>query len=1112
MLGKIAGKCTQGLKKSCKPSLIVALEIIAILAVVLIMLVAFALWRVAQGPMDLGFAHEYIEKSLNSPTTPYSVKIGKAVLNWEGVDTPVRLDLSNLTIKTDQETVLSIRDTRIHLYKRYLLLGQVAPKAFVISEPVLKIIRTKDNAFRLDIQDEGSPEAETDTEAEAEKDTDFVTDFLRRLSNSPDETDSGVFSRLRRVEVQNARLIVEDQFVGVTWFVPETGFDMQRSPFGLRASADLFFPGGGSGNTHVHANARIARGLSSIDLEAQINNASLSGLSQKIYPNESLKEQSVDFSAHLQASLSGDLRLRKASLKANSESGQIILPQYYDAPLAYDQMNFEASYTKETKKLEIEKIGANIRGLDLGVRSTLQIQDGMIEGPLHLTIPAATVEEVRNLHPDKVRDEDVDKWLFQKIRTGKLSELEGKIDLSLKKVRLPEQPDRDFWRFQVLSPELEFNYRDLDIAYADGLTPVSQGGGQFSLKGEDIAIGIDEGQLGKLTIKSGSVNVSRVFTNNSGAVDLDAELEGPLRGIVDYIQVERLKNRINYEFQPELVKGQADFTLRVDFPTADEILFETIEYNIDGVVADGYWPDALEGVALTGGPFDIRVTHRDIELKGRGKLANARADLHWHEYFDTAPQDESRDKKYDSKITASVESTDELRLKLGVGLEDHIFGILPVEVEYISPPGPDATATVTGDLDDLSVYIDFLNFKRQPLGGGDVVLTAEFFDGDLRKIRDLRVKSADMSVKDGQLSFIQKNNENHLSAGNLEQVAVANNEFDNIAFEMSAEDVLKLKASGPFLDARWFVRPPAVQEGTNIEPNTESFPPVSATAGDKDGLAKVISADFDQMIMDPEYPLSSVKLYIQTDEAEYITQLEMDAVAGEGDIYLRYKPDEQGDKGFRLEVDDAGAGLRSFGFYDNVIGGELTIFATPKTQAAEGNFEGRMVLRDFKVTEAPVLAQLISAMSLPGIAQLLDNDGVQFSRLESKIDWRYQPKGARIILKDGRTSGNSLGLTFEGVIDRATERVDVSGTIVPVSGLNTLISNIPLIGNVFAGDQGEGVFAATYDITGPVKNPKVSVNPLAVLAPGFLRNILFEDRKDDTRPPEEDKDKAGAKD
>lgn len=96
-----------------------------------------------------------------------------------------------------------------------------------------------------------------------------------------------------------------------------------------------------------------------------------------------------------------------------------------------------------------------------------------------------------------------------------------------------------------------------------------------------------------------------------------------------------------------------------------------------------------------------------------------------------------------------------------------------------------------------------------------------------------------------------------------------------------------------------------------------------------------------------------------------------------------------------------------------------------------------------------------------------------------------------LVLKDGRTSGNALGLTFDGTFDNAANTLDVTGTIIPLSGVNKIIGEIPLVGDILTGGTG-ALIAATYSLRGNSDDPKTSVNPLSVLTPGILRRILFE--------------------
>ena len=87
-------------------------------------------------------------------------------------------------------------------------------------------------------------------------------------------------------------------------------------------------------------------------------------------------------------------------------------------------------------------------------------------------------------------------------------------------------------------------------------------------------------------------------------------------------------------------------------------------------------------------------------------------------------------------------------------------------------------------------------------------------------------------------------------------------------------------------------------------------------------------------------------------------------------------------------------------------------------------------------------------------------------------------------------SGREVGLVFEGFIDFTRDLVDVSGSYVPAYGLNSLLSNIPVLNVFITGGQNEGVFALNYHVLGQIAAPVITVNPLSAIAPGLLRKIM----------------------
>ena len=102
-------------------------------------------------------------------------------------------------------------------------------------------------------------------------------------------------------------------------------------------------------------------------------------------------------------------------------------------------------------------------------------------------------------------------------------------------------------------------------------------------------------------------------------------------------------------------------------------------------------------------------------------------------------------------------------------------------------------------------------------------------------------------------------------------------------------------------------------------------------------------------------------------------------------------------------------------------------------------------------------------------------------------------ENGRLTLRDGHASGGALGINANGWIDLDHNQLDLSGTLVPAYTLNSILNNIPMLGDLITGGEGTGLFAANYRLSGALDSPQISVNPLSALAPGFLRQLFLFD-------------------
>ena len=113
------------------------------------------------------------------------------------------------------------------------------------------------------------------------------------------------------------------------------------------------------------------------------------------------------------------------------------------------------------------------------------------------------------------------------------------------------------------------------------------------------------------------------------------------------------------------------------------------------------------------------------------------------------------------------------------------------------------------------------------------------------------------------------------------------------------------------------------------------------------------------------------------------------------------------------------------------------------------------------------------------------------------LPFRYRQ--GLIEVKDGRAEGSQIGVTISGRVDSRRDTANLSGTIIPLYMLNSMVGKIPVLGEVIVKEKGGGLFAARFAVEGDLKNPSFTVNPLAMLTPGPFRRI-FENPSADASP------------
>ena len=189
---------------------------------------------------------------------------------------------------------------------------------------------------------------------------------------------------------------------------------------------------------------------------------------------------------------------------------------------------------------------------------------------------------------------------------------------------------------------------------------------------------------------------------------------------------------------------------------------------------------------------------------------------------------------------------------------------------------------------------------------------------------------------------------------------------------------------------------------------------------------------------------------------------------------------------YNFKASNAGKFFELFDYKSEIKDGVLSSEGFIGALDNDNDIMGTISIDDFKVMKAPLFAELLLAASLTGLFDLLNNEGIEFEQ----FDAQFTGKDNTFLVSKSRAYGFSLGVTAEGEINNNEKNIKLVGSIIPAYKINSLLNNVPLVGDLLTAKEDEGIFAINYDANGPWDEPKIQVNPLSLLTPGIIRNIF----------------------
>jgi len=1082
-------------------------EVAGILVAGLILLVAAGAWRLQSAPVEIGFLTPVLEEAMNRPAGP-RLEIGTTRLRWEGFDSPLVLAATEVRIRDGEGGILArIPEMAVSLDVPSLVRGRLVPRRLVLVNPVLRVVRGEDGALRFEL----GTEAAADPAIAPSGGTDVFARLLDALRAPAGAAGEGgpPMAALEEIGVTDARLIVDDRALGRVWYAPEADVDLRRDGDALAGRFEGMIDHRGRRFEVVaeaewrgdpgalSIDARVATDLAGrpatltartgwspdadrieIDLAAgEIVPAALAGVEPMLAPLGALVSP---IRGRARVVLDDRFEPVSAAFDLTGASGRLDVQSLYEAPLTFAELRARGRADFREGWLDIDQLALDLGGPRVTATGRVETVDETLDVVASAELTDLPTDLLARYWPPNV-GVNAREWITANLTRGGVEQAGISVHA--------RAPRADPGALEPVALDGRIAFADVRLTVLDGLPPIQGLDGVALFDGATFTIEAGGGSLRDLAVPEGRIVIRGLDTGGPHTIDIDTVATGPLGTALEILDSPGLGFASELGLDPARTQGTASARLRFAFPLEDDLLFEQVALSAAANIRDG----RIDGLSLglpwepaDGEPAPVSAIDAGLTVDGQGLTMEGTAaygdipvSFAWSEPFVGDGG---------TRVDVSARLAAGERAALGLPAIDGLSGPVGVEAAYRAA-GPGDRIDLVLDLSDIAYVRPEIGFLKPAGVPASATLSVEVPPEGPVEIAPFRLEAASGLAADGALRIARDTGA--LLSARLDRVSLGESRF-TVDVQRRADTGFGVTVAGESLDLGPALgdRPPTVtaadpppatgEAGSAGPPGSEG--PGSEAAG---WPPLEIEIGLERLILGPGRELRSVSAYAQRDAVAWRRADLSATTPPQGTLSAALRPTDEATGRLELRATDAGAAAQVLDMPPGIRGGMLEVDAL---RGADGSLEGRAVMTGFVVVDAPVLARLLAALSLGGLQSLLTGDGLEFSRAET----RFAYTGETVSIEDFAASGGALGITADGTVDLGAERLDIAGTIVPIYGLSQVIGAIPLLGDVLTGG-GDGVFAFTYSATGPLDDPRVGVNPISVLAPGFLRTLFFLD-------------------
>jgi hypothetical protein len=1018
---------------------------------VLATLLVVAALRLMAGPVDLNFLKGRLIAAADVPGNDIKPDVDRISLEWGGLARPMRLVFTGLRfLNADNQVIATAPVVALTFDPRSVFQGMLLPTSITMEKPTIEAKIDREGGMLRRVL------ADTTSQSQGEA----VGILIEQLLAEPNY--KSLIGQLDTIRIEQAKVTLRDIRTGLTWVAPSARAQLKRDTAGVIISASARFHGNGE-PFDVWLDGVYSRDRSRISVEANVD-----GLRPSIFADLSpdavlLRGIDIALAGRVRIEAGGQGDVRSVAIEVTGGNGRVTLPGVLPAAHPVKSVSARAIVDAVTHTAKVERVA-----LDFGAAKVAIAGSGM-RTPDGQTFAGRV--DITHIPVDRLADY----WPLEFAVGGRQWALvnlsKGEIDVAAEFAL--SAPGNDMAQLKVDRMIGLIGYRGMTVRYMPHMPELQGVSGKARYEGGTLHFDVAGGAAVGLTVKDATIDLTGLAGPRPHYAAIRMPIAGRAPDVIRFLARPKLglSREILYDYRR--VGGETTIDLALSFPLLNALTVAELDIKADATVTHFSLQDALGDVDLSDATARLKYAGSELHVSGTGKLDGNMVEIGWRELFGAKVPFRRR---YDMKGTVPAS----LIAKAGLpSPEPYVTGPLGTTVSY--QVATNGTGEVVGRFDLKGATIDArpLDWKKEPGAEAQALLTLKLAAGGKLSTIDFDGRGNGLVGK-GQARFA---GDNALQQISLTQLKVGRTDLA-VDWRRGPTGV-DVSLRGPLLEL------PRVRHALKTRDEIAVKDPSGAAGA---GRARTRLNLQLQQATTERGTLGYVNGWLEL-AGERIAAGDLGIGGGKGST-LRVTPDGTGRK-LSLYVADFGALLHEAGWLDGMVSGYLQIEGQYNDAVADSPFAGLLKMGPYRLRKvAPRWGVGSLNSTIEGLSRA-GNALQQFDGLQADVS----KTGDRVHIKNGRTNGQSIGLTTQGFVDLGNDTARLGGIVVPAFAFNNLLSDVPLLGPLLTGGKDGGVFAIAYQLYGPLDNLKTNINMMSAMTPGALRDLLNSPPAPSWQPP-----------